>query len=72
MKCDGTGKCDARPHLTRPINWLVQHDRSKPAAAAREAHLRSLMGLPSAPGAADQVDEEHPPRIETVRQKARK
>lgn len=33
---------------TRNITWQVHHDRSKASTATREAHLRSLMGLPSA------------------------
>jgi hypothetical protein len=41
--------------IARAINWRVCHDRSKRDTAAREKHLRSLMGLPAA--APRQLDE---------------
>jgi hypothetical protein len=34
--------------ITRQISWKVHYDRSKASTATREAHLRGLMGLPSA------------------------
>jgi hypothetical protein len=32
--------------LKQALHQRVQHERSQARAAAREAHLRSLMGLP--------------------------
>ena len=33
--------------VARALRQRVAHDRSKPKSAARESHLRGLMGLPS-------------------------
>jgi hypothetical protein len=35
--------------VARAINWRVKHERSLASSAAREKHLRSLMGLPATP-----------------------
>jgi hypothetical protein len=32
--------------------WWLEYDRSTPASAAREAHLRALLGLPAKRSAA--------------------
>jgi hypothetical protein len=42
------GSLDKAGRTARAINWRVCHDRSKLDAAAREKHLRSLLGLPAA------------------------
>jgi hypothetical protein len=42
------GRPNKGGRVTRHINWQVHYDRSKAASAAREKHLRNLMGLPSA------------------------
>jgi hypothetical protein len=34
---------------THPLRQRVAYERSQAQAAAREAHLRSLMGLPTTP-----------------------
>jgi hypothetical protein len=33
--------------VAKRINWRVKYERSLASTAAREAHLRSLMGLPA-------------------------
>jgi hypothetical protein len=59
--------------VARQINRRVNYERSLASTAAREAHLRSLMGLPAAPTATDQVAEGHPQRrIEKIRGRVRK
>lgn len=35
--------------VARTINWRICQERSQASAAAREAHLRLLMGLPATP-----------------------
>jgi hypothetical protein len=42
----------------RTINWRVKHERSLASTAAREAHLRSLMGLPATPTLRNREDVE--------------
>jgi hypothetical protein len=45
------GQATARPPRTvrvrKQINWRVKYERSLARTAEREAHLRSLMGLPA-------------------------
>jgi hypothetical protein len=38
---------DEAVRVARQINWRVRHERSLAATAAREAHLRAVMGLPA-------------------------
>ena len=38
---------DKAVRVARAIHQRVQHDRSLASAAAREAHLRAIMGLPA-------------------------
>lgn len=35
--------------IARTLTWLVEYERSRPAAKARETYLRSLLGLPPTP-----------------------
>jgi hypothetical protein len=44
---------DEAVRVARTINWRVRHERSLTSTAAREAHLRSLMGLPAQRSAFD-------------------
>jgi hypothetical protein len=34
-------------HIAELLHQKIAHERSQPATAEREAHLRSLMGLPA-------------------------
>jgi hypothetical protein len=60
MKSREPQSAAARPpraiRVAKQINWRVCVDRSQAGTAAREAHLRSLMGLPAT--AARDVDKE--------------
>jgi hypothetical protein len=46
-KASAAGSLDKAGRISRQINWRLSHDRCKAATAAREAHLRELMGLPA-------------------------
>jgi hypothetical protein len=45
-------------HIAELLHQKIAHERSQPATAEREAHLRALMGLPAAP-AQPETDQEH-------------
>jgi hypothetical protein len=47
-KARSAGSLDKAGRVARKINWRIAYERSQAATAAREAHLRSLMGLPAA------------------------
>lgn len=73
MKKPKPRKLSKAERMARELRQRVAHERALPRGSARENHLRSLMGLPSAPAAAGQVADEHPPRrIEKSRGRARK
>jgi hypothetical protein len=38
---------DEEVRVARQINWRVKYERSLASTAAREAHLRAIMGLPA-------------------------
>jgi hypothetical protein len=44
---------DKATRTAKVLHHRVQHDRSKASSAAREKHLRSLMGLPATPSTSD-------------------
>jgi len=44
---------DEAVRVARQINWRVRHERSLASTAARDAHLRGLMGLPATPSPPD-------------------
>ena len=47
MKKSKPHKLTKAERLARELHQRLKHERSQPAAAAREEYLRSLMGLPS-------------------------
>jgi hypothetical protein len=47
------GSLDKAGRVARKINWRIAYERSQAATAAREAHLRVLMGLPAQRTAVD-------------------
>jgi hypothetical protein len=46
MKLRKPRKLPKRERVKQELHQRVQHERSQARAAAREAHLRTLMGLP--------------------------
>jgi len=46
MKLRQPRKLPKAERVKQALRQRLQHDRSQARAAAREAHLRSLMGLP--------------------------
>jgi hypothetical protein len=58
QRARAAGSLSKAGRAARAIGWQVKCERSQASAAAREAHLRSLMGLPAQRSAALDLDDE--------------